>query len=438
MSESNRSRSLWRHRDFMKLWTAQTISQFGTQVTLLALPLAAVLVLDASPFQVGLLTTLEYLPFLLVGLPAGVWVDRLPRRPILIAGDVLRAVTLASVPIAYLLDALSMRQLYVVALVTGIGTVFFDIADQAFLPSLVGRDRLVQANGRLEMSRSGAQLAGPGIAGFLVEWVRAPMAIALDAISYVFSAFFLAAILSTKGRPAVAEGNRRSMRSEIGEGLRYVFRHRLLLPIAACTSTSNLFGSMLLAVLILFAVRELGLSPGEIGIIFAIGNGGFLLGAVAAAPLAKLLDLGRAIIACAIVFGASNLLIPLASPSTAAPLLVGAMFLMGFGGTAYNVNQVSLRQAITPERMLGRMNATMRFLVWGTMPIGAFVGGILGNAIGLRPTVWVAAIGGTLAFIPPLLSPVRRLERVPDIEPEPGAVASPPQPIQMPSDVAAP
>jgi MFS family permease len=389
MSERRPSSSLWRNRNFLKLWTAQTISQFGTQVTLLALPLAAVLVLDATPFQVGLLTTLEYLPFLLVGLPAGVWVDRLPRRPILIAGDVLRALTLGSVPIAYQLDALSVTQLYVVAFLTGIGTVFFDIADQAFLPSLVGRDRLVQANGRLEMTRSGAQLAGPGIAGFLIEWVRAPMAIALDAMSYVLSSFFLAAIPRTKRPTPTAGAGRRSMRADIGEGLRYVFRHPLLLPIAGCTATSNLFSSMLLAVLILFAVRELGLSPGEIGIIFAIGNVGFLVGAVAAARVAKVLRLGRAIVVCAMVSGASNLLIPLASPSTAAPLLVGAMFLMGLGGTVYNVNQVSLRQAITPEKILGRMNATMRFLVWGTMPIGAFVGGILGNTIGLRPTVWV-------------------------------------------------
>ncbi len=418
MSDVPNSTSLWRHGTFMKLWTAQTISQFGTQITLLALPLAAVLILRATPFQVGLLTTLEYLPFLLVGLPAGVWVDRLPRRPILIAGDVLRALTLGSVPVAYQLDVLSMKQLYVVAVLTGIGTVFFDIADQAFLPSVVGRDRLVQGNARMEISRSGAQLVGPGMAGFLIEWLKAPIAIAVDAVSYVVSALFLTSIrVSGSPRPK-AEADRRSMRSEIGEGLRYVFRHRLLLPIAGCTSTSNLFGSMLLAVLILFSVRQLGLTPGEIGLIFALGNVGFLIGAIVAARLARLLGLGRAIVITSVLFGAANFLIPIARPSTAFPLLVGAMFVGGFASTAYNINQVSLRQAITPERLLGRMNATMRFLVWGTLPVGAFLGGVLGNTLGLRPTIWIAAIGGMLAFLPPLLSPVRKLDSVPDVEPE--------------------
>src|SRR5438309_4311121 len=191
---TERPRSLWRHRDFMRLWTGETISQLGTQVTLLALPLTAIVILRANAFQVGLLSTLEFLPFILVGLPAGVWVDRLRRRPILIAGDILRFLTLGSIPLAYKLGALHIVQLYVVAFLTGIGTVFFDVAYQSYLPSLVDRDQIVDGNSKLEISRSGAQLAGPGLAGALIQLLKAPVAILVDALSYVDSAVFVFSI----------------------------------------------------------------------------------------------------------------------------------------------------------------------------------------------------------------------------------------------------
>ncbi len=213
----------------------------------------------------------------------------------------------------------------------------------------------------------------------------------------------------------IPEGGHPRMRSEIAEGIRYVVRHPLLRPIAICTSTSNLFGSMGFAILVLFAVRELDLTPGELGLAFAIGNIGFLGGAFASSRLAKPLGLGRTIIGSAVVFGAAGFLYPFATPAAAMPLIVGAGLLPGLGSVVYNVNQVSLRQAITPERMQGKMNATMRFIVWGTMPIGSFIGGALGGAIGLRPTLWVAAIGGSLAFLPPLLSPVRSLAAIPEM-----------------------
>ncbi len=408
-------RSLLRNADFVKLWSAQTISQLGTQVTFLALPLAAILVLDATPFELGLLSSLEFAPFLLLGLPAGVWVDRMRRRPIMIVGDLGRALALGSIPVAHWAGALTMGQLYVVAFATGVCTVFFDVSYQSYLPTLVERDRLAEGNAKLEISRSGAQLAGPGLAGGLVQLLSAPAALLADAVSYLGSAFFVAWIRGRERPAARRDGGeqRQGMRREIAEGLRYVLGHPLLRPIAACTSISNLFGSMAFAILILFATRELGLSAGAIGIAFALGNIGSLVGAVVAERVAKPVGVGKAIIGSSLIFGLAGLLIPLATRQSAMPLLVAAGFLGGLGGVVYNVNQVSLRQSITPDRVLGRMNATMRFIVWGTMPIGALVGGALGAAIGLRATLWVAGIGGLLALLPPLASPVRSLERMP-------------------------
>lgn len=423
MTERQHSGSLWRHPDFMKLWTAETISQLGTQVTLLALPLTAIVILRARPFQVGLLGTLEFLPFLLVGLPAGVWVDRLRRRRILIVGDLGRALLLGSIPLAYGIDALTMTQLYVVAFLAGICTVFFDVAYQAYLPSLVDRNQIVEGNAKLEISRSGAFLVGPTLAGGLIELVRAPVAIALDAVSFLWSALFVFWIRKKEPprRPASAKP---SMRKEIGEGVRYVLRHPLLRPIAMCTATANLFGGgMFTAVIVLFAVRDLGLSAGKLGLAFGIGNVGFLTGAFAARRVADRVGVGPAIVGAAVVFGVAPFALPLATPATAMVSLIGWGLVGGFAGTVYNVNQVSLRQAITEERMQGRMNATMRFVVWGTIPIGAFIGGILAETIGLRASVWVVAIGGMFAFLPPLLSPVRSLERIPEPEEEP-----PPEP----------
>lgn len=410
-------RSLWRHPDFLKLWAAETVSQVGTQVTQLALPLAAIVVLQATAFEVALLGTIAFLPFILLGLPAGVWVDRLRRRPILIAGDLGRAAMLASIPLAYAAGVLTIWQLYVVAFVVGCFTVFFDVAYQSYLPSLVDREDLVDGNAKLELSRSGAALVGPSIAGVLIEWLKAPVAILIDAISYVGSALFI--FLIRKHEPAPvhpdvqAGGERPGMRQDIAEGLRYVGGHRQLRLIAVCTATSNLFSSVVFAIALVYFVRDLGLSAGVIGVIFAIGNLGFLTAAVVATRTERWMGLGRAIIVGNALGTLGIFLIPLATPATAVPLLVVEGLLVGFGTVVYNVNQVSYRQAITPERMQGRMNATMRFIVWGTMPIGSLLGGALGTAIGLLPTIWIGAIGGLLSMIPVLLRPIRTLRTIP-------------------------
>jgi MFS family permease len=424
--------SLWRHRDFMKLWTGQTISQLGTQVSLLAIPLTAVVTLKAGTFEVGALTAVEFAPFLLVGLPAGVWVDRLRRRPILIAADVGRALTLGSIPVAYALGTLSIWHLYAVSLVSGCLTVFFDVSYQSYLPSLVERAHLVEGNAKLEISRSGAQLAGPGLAGLLIGAMHPPPAITVDAASYVASVLFLLAIAQREPAPH-RDGAATGMWSEIKQGLGFVLHHEYLRPIAMCTGTSNLFGTMAVAILVLFEVRGLGLSPAAIGGIAAAGNVGFLLGAVLARRIGTRLGVGPTILAGAAVFAAAGFLLPLAPRSSPAPVLVVSLAMLSGGSAVYNITQVSLRQTITAEGMLGRMNATMRFLVWGTMPIGSLLGGALGGAIGLRPTLWVAAAGGTLAVVPVLVSRVRSIGEMPAPALEAGPAVGPAAAVARPA-----
>ncbi len=428
---SDASRSLLRHPDFVKLWSAQTISQFGTQVTLLALPIIAATTLNVTPFEFGLLGTIQFLPFILLSLPAGVWVDRLRRRPILVAGDLVRAAALISIPVAFALDALTIWQLYVVGFVNGCATVFFDVAYQSYLPSLVERDQIIDGNAKLQTSQSAAQITGPGVAGVLIGLLTAPFAIVLDALSFVGSALFMFAIRRHETAPEPLlndQGDRPSMRSEITEGLRYVGRNPLLRSIAATTGLSNFFSNVVYSILILYLVRELAFTPEVLGLAFSLGSVGFLVGALTANRVATRLGVGPTIVGSGLAFGPAALLIAIAPPNLALPFVAASVFFGGLGGAIYNINQVSLRQAITPERMQGRMNATMRFIVWGTIPIGSILGGFLGGVIGLHETIWIGAIGGIFVFLQVLLSPVRSLRRIPEPGPEdddqPGTVAA--------------
>ena len=418
---------LWRHADFLKLWTAATVSGLGDEIGGLAIPFVAIVTLGATPFEVGLLGTLQFLPFILFTLPAGVWVDRLRRRPILIVGDIGRALALASIPVAFVAGALTIYQIYAVAFIVGTLTVFFDVAYQSYFPALVDRDQLVEGNSKLEISRSGVQIAGPGVAGLIIGAVTAPLAILADAVSFIGSAVFV--FLIRRPEPPVSrstdgDGRARSgMRGEVAEGLRYVLGQPLLRSIAACTGLSNLFGNLATAVLLIYVVREIGLTAELIGIAFSLANVGVLAGALLAGPIARRIGVGPTIVGSAFLFGPPMLLIAAAPQDVFLPFLVGAMLVAGFSAVVYNVNQVSLRQAITPQRMQGRMNATMRFIVWGTIPVGTLVGGALGTWLGLREALWVGAIGSLVAFVPPLLSPVRSLQRIP--EPEDGAEPAP-------------
>jgi MFS family permease len=417
--------SVIRNADFVRLWVAETISQFGTQVSLLAIPLVAVTLLDASPFEVAALGTIEFLPFILFSLPAGAWVDRLRRRPVLIAGDVGRAIALATVPLAYVLGVLTMAQLYVVGFVVGTLTVLFDVAYQSYLPSLVERDQLVEGNGKLEASRTIAQSAGPALGGGLIGLVTAPLAILADAVSFVMSGLFILAIRRHEPAPdrhADEHGRPRgSLRQEVRDGLRYVLGNPYLRGIAASTATANFFNNLATATFIVFAVRELSLSAGEIGIIIGIGNIGAVIGALIADRLARRFGVGRTIVGSTALGGPGLILYALAPREFPVPFLVAGAFLIGFEAVVYNINQVSFRQAVTPTSMQGRMNATMRFIVWGTIPVGSILGGAVATLFGLRTAIWVGAVGMFLALVPLLLSPVRSLRVMPTPAEDPAA-----------------
>lgn len=426
---SGPNRSLLRHPDFLKLWTAETVSVFGSAITQLALPLIAATYLQVTPFEFGLLTTIEFLPFILFSLPAGVWVDRLRRRPILIVADLGRAAAIASIPVAFYFDALTIWQLYIVGFVNGCFTVFFDVAYQSYLPSVVERDQLVDGNSKLEITRSAAQILGPGAAGILIGLLRAPFAMLLDSLSYLWSAAFVSWI--RRPEPPVephdeaAHGPKPSMRQEIAVGLRYVTGHRWLRSIAATTGTSNFFSNILGAILILYLTRERGLGPAEIGIAFSIGSLGFLVAALTTGAATTRVGVGRMLVLTAFGFSVASLPIAFAPDSLIFWSVAASGFMAGFFGVAWNINQVSLRQAITPPRMQGKMNATMRFIVWGTMPLGAILGGALGSVIGLQPTIVIGAVGGLVAFIPVTLSSVRHITTMPEpVQDEPAATGA--------------
>jgi len=416
------SGGLWRHPDFLKLWSAETISQFGSQISGLALPLVAILVLDASAFEVAALGTVEFLPFILFTLPAGVWVDRLPRRPILIAGDLGRAVLLATIPVAYLADALTLGQLYVVGFLVGICTVFFDVAYQSYLPALVDRHHIIDGNSKLEISRSSAQISGPGFAGLLVEIFTAPYAVLVDAISFIGSGLFVLRIRKHEERRPTpsGDGEKSSLWIELKEGLRFVLGNPNLRAQAGCTATSNFFFNVAFAIFLVFVVRELELSPGVIGIVLSIGSVGSLIAAFTARRISSRLGIGPTTIVVTLIQGPAMLLMALAPTEFPLPFLIAGGVLLGFDVVVYNITQVSYRQAICPERLQGRMNSVMRFIVWGTIPIGSLVGGGLATWIGLRETMVIGAVGGGASFLWILFSPQRHLRDMPDpIEEEP-------------------
>lgn len=428
-------RSLNRDPRFLRLWAAETISHFGSSITAIALPFVAITLLNAGPLEVAILNLADFLPFLLIGLLAGALVDRLPRRAVLIVSDLGRAALILTIPVAYLAGLLTLTQLIVVGFSVGVLTVFFDVAYQAYLPSLIGRKDLVEGNSKLEFSRSAASLLGPGLGGLLVEVLRAPVAMLVDAISFLASALLLTTI---KDRAAAAnltigetpeKGDTRTekpahgaMRREVAEGLRFVFGHPVLRTIGAATATSNLFSSIGGAAFMLFAINELKMSPALIGAAFSIGSVGGLVASLVAGRLSRRFGVGRVIVATVALGGPFEFAVGLGSAGADVLnlfLIAAAGFAMGGSGTIYNINQVSLRQAITPEAMSGRMNATMRWFVWGTMPIGSIIGGIIGETLGVRAAILIGGAGASLAFVPLLFGPVWRIKEMPTTEEAP-------------------
>lgn len=403
------------HRDFRHLWTGDAISQAGTMITMLAIPLLAVRTLRATPFEVGLLTTFQFLAFLLIGLPAGVWVDRMRRRNLMIIADIGRFLTLGSIPVAAAVGMLTIWHLYAVVLLTGALTVFFDVSYQSYLPFLVGRDRLVEANAKLQGTQSVAQVAGPSAGGFLVQLLGAPYAMAVDALSYLWSALWVGTIRRREPTPEPTEGH---LIQEVREGISFIVRHPVLRSIAGATATSNLWSSAVEPILIVLLARQLDLSAGVIGALFSAAAVGGLVGALVARRLAHLFGQGPAIWMSMAFSSPLALIQPFLQRDWTLGLFVITQMVWTAGVVIYNVTQVSFRQAVCPERLLGRMNATMRFLVWGTMPIGGLLGGALGSLIGVRAALLIAAVGGSLSFLWVYLSPLRRMRTLPTLPEE--------------------
>ncbi|MGI8678212.1 MAG: MFS transporter [Jatrophihabitans sp.] len=402
---------LWHHLDFRRLWIGETVSQFGTFISQLALPLVAILVLHASTFEVGLLATFESLAFLLVGLPAGAWVDRMRFRWVLITNDVIRFAALGSIPLGQLLGVLTIGQMYVVALVVSVSTVFFDVAYQSYLPELVDRDALVEGNAKLQASESVAQVAAPSIGGVLIQVLTAPYAVLVDAISFLWSASWVTSIKTHVPKPERKPD--RHLGREIGEGLRFVLGNRMLRAIAICTGSGNLFTSMAFAVLYVLLARDLHLSAAIIGVISSLPAVGGLIGSLVASRLAKRVGQGPTIWISALVFGVPMFIYPFLRRDWTLGLLAVGSIVFWAAGVIYNITQVSFRQGLCPPHLLGRMNATIRFMVWGTMPLGAFAGAVFGSEIGVRETMFVAAVGGMFPWLSVFFSPLRRMRELP-------------------------
>jgi MFS family permease len=382
------------HRDYRRLWLADAVSQVGNQVTLLAMPLVAVLVLHATTFQIGLLVALEFVGFLVLGLPAGAWCDRWRRRPIMVSADLVRALVLASVPIAYVFDLLTIWQLFVVVLLQGMSTVFFDVAALSYLPSLLPQAHLMAGNARLQANESVAQVAGPTVAGALIQLVTAPVALAVDAVSFLGSAVLLRSIRTTEPRPEpLAE---RHLGREVAEGLRVVLRHQVLRAIAGSLAISSFCSAMFAAVVIVFLADDLGTPPGVIGLVMSAGSVGGLAGAMVTGRLAGRLGEFRAVWLPYTVTAPFGLLIPLAAPGFRLLLFTAGWLGFSFALVSYSIAQVSLRQRLCPRNLLGRVNATIRFLGWGLMPLGGLIGGALASWLGTRDTLWVTQVGQLL------------------------------------------
>jgi len=393
--------SLWSHRDFLKFWAGDTVTQFTGQITDLALPTVAILTIQVTAFQLGVINALGFIAFPTLGLLVGVWMDRIRRKRVMIAVNLIEVATLATVPAAYLLGILGLYQLYAVSLVMGTCTLFFDVAYQSYLPSLVDKDDVVEGNQKLQVSASAAQVIGPSVASVMMQLIGAALSITADAFGTLIAALTLILIRKPESKPQnnTPDGERHFF-AEMKEGIEAIARNAFLWTQAGCTGTYNLGSNIFSVALLLYAYRILGISKGVIGIIFSIGAVGFLVGALISSSLTQRLGLGRTI-ALASACGFGLLLAPVARGSLAVLVMGAAFFIAGLGTPIYNINQVSLRQVITPNRLQGRMNATMRTIVWGTIPVGSLLGGIFSTSLGIIPTLTVGGLiaGGSFLWI---------------------------------------
>ncbi|WP_026555628.1 MFS transporter [Arthrobacter sp. 35W] len=416
MSTTTAERSLLRDGNFATFWTGQTISALGAQLGLLAFPVLAVSLLGATEMEVGALNAASTAAFLVVGLPAGAWVDRWLKRRVMIAADLVRMAAMAAVPLLWWLGVLAMWQLYVVAAVVGVATVFFDVSYQSIVPLLVRTSKVAEANAKLEGTAQVSRVGGPALGGGLLTIMGAPLLFLGEGLGYLLSAVFL-------WRTRVAEvpqpvADRRPLAAEIKEGLAFVVKHPLISRIVLCTAGFNAFSTITFTLLPILVLRELGLGAGGLGLVLSVGAAGGLLGALAAPWLGRVVGEGTLIPLSALAGAVPLVLVPATllagSHGLALVMLVVAEFLASFATLVYNIMQVTMRQRVCPPRLLGRMNASIRFAVFGVMPLAALLAGLLGQSLGLAGALWVAAAGGLLPPLAVFFSPLLGMKRLPD------------------------
>ena len=403
---------LLRQPEFLKLWAATSISQVGDQITYLALPLVAVLTLDASALEMGLLTAAELVPALLFSLMAGVWIERSQRRRhLMIVADIARAALLASVPLAAAFDLLTFPQLYAVGFAAGTFAVLFDVSWSTLFIAVVPRRDVVEANSKLSLSRAVSFVTGPSLAGFLVQLLTGPVTLLLDAFSFLGSALFLGRIRAQEP-PVERDGN--GIFRNIWDGFRFVLGDEVIRPELLCAATVNLFNYVFHAIFVLYATKELGVSPGTLGVALGVGAVGGILGALVAPRLERGVGLGLSVVIGSVLFPAPLILVPLASGTEfQLGLMLGAAeFLSAVGVMIFDVAAASMHFMRTPDRIRARMSATFKFVNYGIRPIGALLGGVLGTAIGLQTTLWIGVIGALAGVIWLIFSPIPRLRTV--------------------------
>jgi MFS family permease len=406
---------LLRHRDFRLLWIGQGVSDIGTAVSTVVLPLVAVVYLHSSPFEVGLLAALEWLPWLLIGLPAGVWVDRSAKRPILIQADVCRMLLIGSVPVAAAFGVLTIGHLLGVAFGTGVATVLFQVAYQSYLPTIVAPDDLAEGNAKLQGTQAAAGVAGPGVGGLLVQAFRAPFALVADAISYFVSVLALLGIAARE--EPIERSASRSVRAEISEGARYVRSDPLLRTLTISPAIGNFFYAGFESIIVLFLVRSVHVAPGTVGLLVAVVGLGAVAGAALARPVSRWIGTSRTIWVGMAVTSPFALMIPLTTRGAGLGFFVAGQVIVALGVLMYNVTIGGFRQRYCPPRILGRVVASMRFVLFGTTPLGSLVGGALASVLDIRTAMWVLVIGNLIPIAVLYFSPLSTMRDLPTAPP---------------------
>ena len=408
--------SILRQRGFLALWVGQSVSAVGSQISGLAIPVIAVTFLSATELQMGFLNAASTSAFLVVGLLAGAWVDRWVKRRVMLIADLVRMLAVAIIPLLWLQGELNIGHLIAIGAVLSVASVFFDVAYQSYIPILLPKEYIGIANSRLETTAQISGISGPSIVGWLLTMLKAPLILVIDAFSFLISAISLWFIKDREVPKPKAD--RRPLQTEIAEGLKFVWNQKLIRAISFTTSTSNLFSTIVGTMFAIYFFREenLGFSTASFGLLASIGSIGGLVGASVTPKLIQFLGEGRLVVASAVSSGCVQLLIPLSwyvSRELALVFLGAQFFLTSFFALTYNITQVTARQRICPEHLLGRMNASIRFMVWGCMPIGALISGVLGTAFGVLPTIWIGAVLALFSASFVFFSPLRNMREMP-------------------------